>query len=323
MSSKNLFDEINADVKDIQSTGFEYLNTNLVPHRKDGQLTFEREVIKKGKVLKSCVLFVDIRDSVSLNEKHHLQTMGRLYTAFTKAVLKVAKHHSGHVRNIIGDRVMVVFPAENCYENAVDCAITINHVVKYIINKQFKDVEFKCGIGIDYGELKVIKVGIRRQGSENIESRNLVWVGYPANIASRLTDIANKNFQETTFILKYNPRNWENIMAKLKKDRKSLHYFKPYLNSIKEKHLSTEDFLDLIQPNDGGIIKLKNGRYVSHEKRVSSHLYSPILMTQEVFNGFRKECPKRIHDLWKKQNHNINNVKTEIYGGDIIWKDLQ
>jgi adenylate cyclase len=55
------------------------------------------------------VLFVDIRNSVKLNEKHQTQTMGRIYTAFTKAILKIAYHHNGFVRNIIGDRVMIVF----------------------------------------------------------------------------------------------------------------------------------------------------------------------------------------------------------------------
>src|SRR5690606_3839487 len=102
-------------------------------------------------------------------------------------------------------RVMVVFPSENCYKNAVDCAITINHVCNEVLNKKFKEVDFKCGIGVDYGELKVIKVGTPKKGEEAFENRGLVWTGYPANLASRLTDIANKNLDETYYEVKRNP----------------------------------------------------------------------------------------------------------------------
>ena len=141
--------------------------------------------------------------------------MGKVYTAFTKAVLKVARHHNGHIRNIIGDRVMIVFPVKDCFTNAVDCAISINHISKYIINKQFKYVDFKCGIGIDYGDLRIIKVGIQRNGTENAENKGLVWAGYPANIASRLTDSANKVIKETYFEVKRNPLNYLSIFGGL------------------------------------------------------------------------------------------------------------
>jgi class 3 adenylate cyclase len=192
MAISNLIQEIHTDVDDVIQTQFEYSSTNLVPYRSDNFLTFERNVTKRGKILSTCVLYVDIRDSVELTKKHESLTMGKIYTAFSKAVIKAAKHYSGHIRNIIGDRIMIVFPSSNCFTNAVDCAITINHIAKFVINTAFTNVNFKCGIGIDYGDLKIIKVGIQRRGHEGIENRSLVWAGHPANIASRLTDVANK-----------------------------------------------------------------------------------------------------------------------------------
>ena len=101
--------------------------------------------------------------------------MGRIYTAFTKGVLNAAREHNGYVRNIIGDRVMVVFPVNNCFVNAVNCAITINHISQ-MINEVFRNVNFHCGIGVDYGEMRVIKVGIERKGEENIENKGLLHV---------------------------------------------------------------------------------------------------------------------------------------------------
>ena len=123
MAIKTILDEIDADVLDVYNTTFEYANTISVPNRSDTQLTFEKGVAKKGKLLKTCVLYVDIRNSIGLTVKHQNVTMGKVYTAFTKAVLKAARHHNGHIRNIIGDRVMIVFPSVNCITNAVDCAV--------------------------------------------------------------------------------------------------------------------------------------------------------------------------------------------------------
>lgn len=204
MAVSQIIEEINADIIDIKSKGFEYITTNQVPSRDDVSLTFERGEDKIGKEINTCVLYVDIRNSVELNRKHQTTTMGRIYSIFSKSILKLAKYHNGSVRNIIGDRVMVVFPSENCFYNAVSCAISINHI-SHDINKSFVDVDFKCGIGIDYGTLKVIKVGLHRKGTENVDNKNLVWVGYPANLASRLTDVANKKIDRTSISVKYYP----------------------------------------------------------------------------------------------------------------------
>jgi hypothetical protein len=68
----------------------------------------------------------------------------------------------------------------------------MNTVCKYIINERFKANEVTCGIGIDHGNMLATKTGIRRHGFEQPNYRNLVWLGRPANTASKLTDLANK-----------------------------------------------------------------------------------------------------------------------------------
>jgi hypothetical protein len=87
---------------------------------------------------------------------------------------------------------MVIFDSANCFTNAVNCAIAMNTVCKYIINERFKANEVTCGIGIDHGNMLATKTGIRRHGFEQPNYRNLVWLGRPANTASKLTDLANK-----------------------------------------------------------------------------------------------------------------------------------
>jgi adenylate cyclase len=325
MAIKTKLQEIENDVIDVINTEFAYYIATEVPQRNDPGLTFESGIQKKGKVLKTCVLYVDIRNSVGLTEKHHNVTMGNIYTAFTKAVLKVARHHNGHIRNIIGDRVMVVFPVKDCFTNAVNCAISINHIAQYIINNQFKNVDFKCGIGIDYGDLRIIKVGIQRNGTENAENKGLVWAGYPANIASRLTDSANKVIKETYFEVKRNPLNYLYNFGGLS--------FTPFSNPIPKEQpyysdnietveMSAEQFANSISSIKPGELFMSGGKFISFSKKERVYNYSPILMTEAVYNGFKSNNPTRnsiVNKYWIEKPHQIKNYKGKLFGGDVHW----
>ena len=325
MAIKTKMLEIENDVIDVINTEFAYYIATEVPQRNDPQLTFESGVQKKGKVIKTCVLYVDIRNSVDLTIKHQNVTMGKIYTAFTKAVLKVARHHNGHIRNIIGDRVMVVFPVADCFTNAVDCAISINHIAKYIINKQFKGVDFKCGIGIDYGDLRTIKVGIQRNGNENAENKGLVWAGYPANIASRLTDSANKIIKETYYKVKRNPLNYLSIFGGIG----SFPFSTPasrnqplYSNNIETVEMNAEQFADCITNYKPGELGMSGGNFISFSKKEKVYNYSTILMTDEVFKGFKSNNSTRkdiVENYWKEEPHQIKNYKGKLYGGNVHW----
>jgi hypothetical protein len=263
--------------------------------------------------------------------------MGKIYTAFTKAVLKIARYHCGHTRNIIGDRVMIVFPNKNCFTDAVNCAISINHIAQNMINKMFAIVDFKCGIGIDYGELRVIKVGIQRNGTENGENKGLVWVGYPANIASRLTDMAHKTIEEIYFEVTRNPIN-----PKAKKPFISLpplpnplNYtgigrssssYDPnapyYLTTLETVEMTPEEFANSISSSREGELHMSNGNFKKFEKKIRKIDYPPILMTKQVFDEFKLENPLRKdvkENLWKEQRHKIKNVSNKIYGGNVSW----
>ena len=305
MSINNLLNEIEEDIKDMKSTEIQYLTTKGVPSRSNSTMSFEIGNNKRGKILTSCILYADIRNSITLTKKHHTDTMAKVYSIFSKSILKIARHHSGYVRNIIGDRVMVVFPQENCFTNAVDCAISINSMSK-IINSRL-NVDFKCGIGIDYGKLKVIKVGVRRQGEENNENKSLVWVSYPANFASRLTDVANKKIDDTKMKVTYLPY---------------IDFLETHFNKITEFY-SLEDFAKNITYYNTGI-SYKGGRLIGFEKINRNIDYPPILMTNRVYNGYKKEntnCQTIEKKYWKEySNKGIKDVDLKIYGGNVVWK---
>lgn len=284
MVVKDFLTEQKEMIKDVKDKAFVYSSTVSVPLTTDFDLTYESGDEKKGKLLESCVLFTDIRNSVSLNKKHDIDTMGRIYTAFTKGVLNAAAYHGGMVRNIIGDRVMVVFPKSDCFKNAVYCATTINSISK-LINSAFHDVEFKCGIGVDYGEMHIIKVGVEKHSDENTENKNLVWIGKPANLASRLCDVANKEFNDKVFIV-----------------RGEFYYFNPLENH------------KIFGARKSGYYK--ETRKMTEEEMIDS-------LKDIVYKEYSKACPNDIDvkdNFWKKQSRKIKDVESDVWGSGLKWE---
>lgn len=202
MSLDELRNELSDEVSSILDSGFSIAitETTSVPHSGDPAITFPNlDADTQGaKLIRTCVLYIDMRRSTDLNFAHKPQTVAKLYSAFVRAMTRTARYYGGHVRGIIGDRVMVLFDARDCFENAVNCGVAMNTISEHIINKHFKANEVKFGIGIDYGKMLATKTGIRRHGQEQANYRSLVWLGRPANVASKLTDAANKPEENVT-----------------------------------------------------------------------------------------------------------------------------
>lgn len=312
MDLKRTMTDIENMITDVRTTKFTYNTSLKVPSVSDCDLTYESGDAKKGKCIETCVLFVDIRNSVELTRKHSTEIMGQIYTAFTKGVLYAAREHSGYVRNIIGDRVMVVFPVNNCFVNAVNCAITINHL-SLSINKVFSDVDFDCGIGVDYGEMRVIKVGIERKGDENAENKGLVWVGKPANLASRLTDFAGKMIEDEFYnvtgeFYHYDPLGIPSFFSK------------PRNGWIRESRRITAEQLAhklSYSPTDG--LNISIGDISSFEREVEKYKYSPILISDKVYSEFKKQFPQ-IASKWKQEERQIRDITYKVWGANLHWK---
>ena len=72
-SAKKIIDEIDEEIKDLLNTDFSYRSTTAVPNVNDSSLTFGNAEEKKAKIIKTCVLFVDIRSSVALTKSIQLK----------------------------------------------------------------------------------------------------------------------------------------------------------------------------------------------------------------------------------------------------------
>jgi adenylate cyclase len=318
MALKTLKEEIAEEVATILASDFEIevRETSTVPHSSDASITFPNldEKRQGTKLIDTCVLYIDIRRSTQLNLTHKPQTVSKLYSAFVRAMTRCARHHKGHVRGIIGDRVMVIFDRKDAFVNAVECAISMNSVSQFIINKHFTRGEVECGIGIDTGKMLATKTGVRRRGTEQAAYRNLVWLGRPANVASKLTDMANKpaeTFQIPVVHAAFRPgilsiglgMNWVwrdiypgNFVRQLTIDGTT--------NRLKHSDPTFEHML------------------VQEETYVRSPKTAPILMTEAVWDGYKAAAPTSAC-VTKPMFHPIELAvpayKGKVYAGDVHY----
>ena len=316
MKRKDFFDKITSVINDWKNTNFTFYPKQNVPGLDDSNLTYGNGEEKKGIEIYTCVLFVDIRNSVQLTKDKQVRTLGKVYSVFTYCILLAAQDEGGYVRNIIGDRVMVVFPPDNCYTKAVNCAITINQIAS-MIDKEFENFEFKCGIGIDYGKLSVMKVGIEKKGVENDDNKGLVWAGYPANFASRLTDCANKEFTEIIYSVDADfyelgsflnpsllriPTGWYRITKELTAEELASSLFL----SSPNKTLTSKSF--------------RNPKSIKRNEK--TYKYKPILVSEKVYQEYAKANSNDndiTKNLWKKQFRKIKDINFNVWGVDLYW----
>jgi class 3 adenylate cyclase len=310
MTIASFKDDIADEIAALLDAGFsvEVSKTNTVPHSNDPAITFPNLDTKvlKCKLIETCVLYIDIRRSTTLNLQHRAGTVAKLYSSFVRSMTKCAIYYGGHVRGIIGDRVMVIFDSDNCFANAVDTAVLMNSTVQFILNKHFLANEIKCGIGIDYGRMLVAKTGIRKHGAETHNYKNLVWLGRPANIASKLTDLANKQTTTTVpgviegFYDAFNTLQWRSA-------------------------ISVREFIDRLQPT-----YLNNTlSHVDPQFRaaVSGQLdettwTSSIMMTDVVKRGYYLARPLDVdvvNNWWRTASVNIDGYNDPVWQAGVYY----
>ncbi len=211
----------------------------------------------------------------------------------------------------LGIGLMVVFDSDQCFTNAVNTAILMNTISQEIINKRFKNNAFTCGIGIDYGKMMVAKCGTVKHGYENANYKSLVWLGRPANIASKLTDEANKS---STYF---------------KKEGLEVGLYYPLTDVWSWSFKTINEFKDNIKITYSPILEYNDiyfKTFITSQKEYSNYDSTPpILMTENVYNGYKKENPNTDsikNGWWSKKSRKILDYSGIVYGGDVtkIWE---
>lgn len=137
-------------------------------------------------------LFVDIRDSSQLPEKHTRPKLAKLYRVYLSEIVAVMNGNDVCAEvNIVGDCVTGIFktPYKSDIESVFSTAAKIASLVD-VLNCKFKrsDIEqITVGIGMSYGRALMIKAGYKGSGINDI-----VWMGDVVNEASKLASYGNK-----------------------------------------------------------------------------------------------------------------------------------
>jgi class 3 adenylate cyclase len=193
----------------LNQSDLDYQEKDSLPSRDD--LTF-----KNGFYSYCSALFIDIRKSSELPNKHTRPVLARLYRAFVSEMVAV---FSGDVYvrevNIVGDCVWAVYntPRQTDIDDVFGRAYTANSMVN-ILNKELTKrgiSNIEVGIGMSYGRALMVKAGYEGSGMNDV-----VYMGDVVNQAAKLAAQGNKTYSDRTFMV------GDILYSNLKDDNKAL-----------------------------------------------------------------------------------------------------
>ncbi|MBM7872022.1 class 3 adenylate cyclase [Clostridium pascui] len=147
------------------------------------------------------VLYVDIRGSSKLLDKHNRPKLAKLYRSYISEVIAIMNGNINCTEvNIEGDCVWGVFktPKKVDIDSVFSIAAQISSLVD-IMNYKFrkKSIEqITIGMGMDYGRALMIKAGYSGSSINDV-----VWMGSVVNKASKFCSYGNKsNFDKKIMV---------------------------------------------------------------------------------------------------------------------------
>lgn len=169
----------------LDSSDSSYEDKKSMPSR--DTLTFTN-----GFYVDCSAIFVDIRDSKSLNEKHTRPVLAKIYKTYISELVSVLKGHSKVSEIYIeGDSVWGIF--DTPYKSDVDELFSIGAKCSSLIdilNVKYKKKgysELEVGVGMSYGSSLLIKSGYKGSGINEV-----VWLGKLVGEAAMLCSYGNK-----------------------------------------------------------------------------------------------------------------------------------
>jgi class 3 adenylate cyclase len=178
--------DITDKVKEIIDENFTTEEVSYIPEISNSKLTFANT----GLLFEATVLYIDMRDSTKILNKHNKPTIAKIHKAYLHTTVKIATSLGGEVRSFNGDSVLAFFQGttKNTLSNAVQAAMQIRFMIaspESGINNlltQYSAVDF--GIGLDDGKILCTKVGV---GGDN-NTKDLIWIGNPINRSVVISD---------------------------------------------------------------------------------------------------------------------------------------
>lgn len=186
-------DDLTKGVNDFFTGEYTITNTRSVPEV--GDLAFG----KSGKDIELAMMFIDLRGSTTMVAGIRRVTAARMYKSFLWGVARIARANSGDLRSFNGDGVLIAFSGDYKCTNAAKAALQMAWFVKNVLkpkmdavfqnNSQLSDFDFDFDIGIDVGNVLVVRGGIR-----GVNNNDLVWVSNATNYAVKLSSIPDAGY---------------------------------------------------------------------------------------------------------------------------------
>ena len=141
------------------------------------------------------ILYADLVGSTHMSTVLDLRDLAALLQLFMQEMTITAVKNHGYILKYVGDAVIVYFPIiDNNFSlasnNAISCALNMLLIVDQGINPVLEGFGFpklQIKIGIDSGENAIVEYAF------SIKSSHVDIIGYPMNIASKITSLAKPN----------------------------------------------------------------------------------------------------------------------------------
>lgn len=181
---------IDKKVAEIIDEAFDVTDIEYVPDIDDTSLTFSN----KGLKLAATTLYIDMRGSTAVLNKHNRTSVAKLHKAYFHSIVTIAKSLGGEVRSFNGDGMLVFF--QGTTQKKLSDAVLAAMKMKWMLTSSDSKVKKKMetyssvdfGVGIHYGDILCTKVGIA-----GVNNRDLVWVGNAINKAVKIGDKLHNN----------------------------------------------------------------------------------------------------------------------------------
>lgn len=171
----------------LRSADAEYTDSDGVPAR--ASLTFAN-----GFYVDVTVLFIDMRDSKALSEKHTRPVLAKIYRAFISELVAVLRGNTKISEIYIeGDGVWAVFDTRTktdvneAFQSAYTAASLVDILNIKLSRKGYAPIS--VGIGLDDGESLYIKAGYKGSGINEV-----VWIGRVVGQAATLCKNGNRTW---------------------------------------------------------------------------------------------------------------------------------
>jgi len=141
-----------------------------------------KEVSLGGERRELAVLFSDVRGFTAFSENRTPEEVINMLNKYLGFQADLVSLYNGSVDKFVGDEMVALFGGSNAIENALDCAVAIQKLVKK--EHESDNVQINVGIGINYGDMVLGNMGAE-------DRMDYTVIGAAVNLGARLCSAAN------------------------------------------------------------------------------------------------------------------------------------